>query len=378
MLRTMPLGRSLRSLSVLAAVVALCGCKGVAKFLEALAEHGASSGGNEDKSLTGTAPEGELVVPEAQTYPGGLVADETYLYWTTTRPRQGTVYRARFDGSEVTAISESVASLEGLAIDAEHVYFLDGSRLMAVPKAGGETRELFDAKTLGPPTGIGFGMAIGSFAVDPSGGGKIFVVTHEQKTSSGKLERRSWRTTALAKAGGAPTTTPMARSPGTLVGLDASHVFVSTGQNDLVRVPRTLDGPAETVAEFGMFDPGACRQSNGGRLCCQTRKAFRCLDAEGKSLASTPCDPKKLELTDLVAIDGDDAFFTETHKEPRRLLRCDLRSGTLTGAMHLAGKNDAKSAFVRGGYVYALVFRDPSGVIAKARAADRISVPNAR
>jgi hypothetical protein len=76
-------------------------------------------------------------------------------------------------------------------------------------------------------------------------------------------------------------------------------------------------------------------------------------------------------LADLVAIDGDDAFFTETQKEPRRLLRCDLRSGKLTSAMRLAGKNDVKSAFVRNGHVYALVFRDPSGVIAKAPLVDR-------
>jgi hypothetical protein len=117
-----------------------------------------------------------------------------------------------------------------------------------------------------------------------------------------------------------------------------------------------------------MLDQGRCRASSGGRTCCKTRNAFRCVDAEGKSLASTPCDATKLGLADLVAIDGDDAFFTATNEEPRRLLRCDLRTGKLTSAMRLAGKNDAKSAFVRNGQVYALVFRDPSGVIAKAPA----------
>lgn len=242
---------------------------------------------------------------------------------------------------------------------------------MTVPKAGGETRELFDAKTLGPPSGIGYSMAIGSFAVDPSADGKIFLVTHELNVNTGKRLTRTWRTSVLAKTGGAPATTASDPAPGQLVGLDARHLFLSTGQNDLVRLPRTLEGPSEKVAEFGMFDRGTCLPSPAGRVCCKTMKSFRCLDADGKSLAGTPCDAKKLELADLVAIEGDDAFFTETQREPRRLLRCDLRSGKLTSAMRLAGKNDVKGAFVRNGHVYALVFRDPSGVIARAPLSDR-------
>src|SRR5687767_9356647 len=148
-----PLGRALLCSVAVLAALALSGCKGVAKLFEGLADSGTSSDGS-DPSAGDSAegPEGEPVVAEAQEYPGGLLADETYFYWTTTRPDRGTVYRARFDGSDVTAISENVASLEELAIDAKHVYFQDGSRLMTVPKAGGETRALFDAKTLGFPT----------------------------------------------------------------------------------------------------------------------------------------------------------------------------------------------------------------------------------
>lgn len=351
--------------------IALPGCKGAAKILDGLADSGTSSNGSDPSGSEGApAPEGEPVVAEAQEYPGGLVADETFLYWTTTRPGRGTVYRARLDGSDVTAISENVASLEALAIDAKHVFFLDGSRLMRVPKGGGETRALFDAKTVGPPTGIGYSMTIGSFFVDPSADGNVFVATRELTTNRGKRETRSWRMSSLAKAGGTPTTATDSAA-GDVVGLDATHVFLSTTQNDLIRMPRTLAGRSEKVAEFGILDHGTCRSSSGGRLCCKTANAFRCLDADGKSLANTPCDAKKLGLTDLVAVDRDDAFFTQTQTEPRRLLRCDLRSGKITSAMRLAGKNDVMSAFVRNGHVYALVFREPSGVIAKARVSDR-------
>jgi hypothetical protein len=92
--------------------------------------------------LAGGTPQ-DVVTGSSVAAPTRVLVDATYIYWSNagTGADDASVYRAKLDGSEPTALSSGQPAIYGLAIDATTVYFSnsDGNAVLSVPIAGGDT-----------------------------------------------------------------------------------------------------------------------------------------------------------------------------------------------------------------------------------------------
>jgi hypothetical protein len=74
-------------------------------------------------------------------YPTYVAADATYVFWANagTTGTNGSVMRAKLDGSQPTPLAQNQYPVYGLAIDASNVYFstINTGTVSMVPKAGG-------------------------------------------------------------------------------------------------------------------------------------------------------------------------------------------------------------------------------------------------
>jgi hypothetical protein len=83
------------------------------------------------------------VLTDKAASPGGIVVDDTDVYYSQTASGPATLFSLPKTGGVPSALADQ-ASSSGLALDAHHVYFLDGQNLSvwSVPKTGGTTVEL--------------------------------------------------------------------------------------------------------------------------------------------------------------------------------------------------------------------------------------------
>jgi hypothetical protein len=90
-----------------------------------------------------------------QDAPAQLAVDATHIYWTNDSAitsGDGVMRADRDDGSQVQSLAPNVDEATGIALDADSVYVTSDTRVLRVPKLGGDAEVL--ASSLFGPRGI--------------------------------------------------------------------------------------------------------------------------------------------------------------------------------------------------------------------------------
>jgi hypothetical protein len=170
--------------------------------------HALAAGGTTKNPIISGTPE--------VNYPTYVAVDGTYLFWANagTSGTNGSVMRAKLDGSQPTPLAQNQYPVYGLAIDENNVYFttINTGTVSMVPKAGGTITPL------GSNEGFVYGVAVD--------GNDVYWLD----TGKGALRHRSLLANAPETIAdlNQPSIDPYLGSP-TYLTLDAAHVYYSDG-----------------------------------------------------------------------------------------------------------------------------------------------------